>query len=169
MLIQIRKHFLPAGLWLILLAVGCQPMVQTIPKVELSRTPEIKINLKNETSGTLIILPAPDQPAGTPIDLIPGQDTELKFYLIRIADLEKTDYSWMRPVRGSETNMIISDDRVSYIDVQGEDGLIRLRTDQGRLWQLLLDIESCHEAQDVVDEIVLTGAPDPITPTALCE
>ena len=169
MLVQIRKHFLLAGFLLILLAVGCQSTVQTISKVELSRTPEIKFNLKNETSGNLIILPVPDPSAGTPIDLIPGKDTELKFYLIRIADLEKTDYSWMRPVRGSETNMIISGDRVSYIDVQGEDGLIRMRNDQGRLWQLLLDIESCLEAQDVVDEIVITGPPDPIMPTALCE
>jgi hypothetical protein len=53
--------------------------------------------------------------------------------------------------------------------VQGEDGLIRMRNHQGRLWQLLLDIESCFEYQNVVEEIIITGPPDPIMPTAVCE
>ena len=169
MLIQKRKHILLTGILLVLVAIGCQPTARTISKVELSRIPEIKFNLKNETSGTLTILPAQEHSSGTPIELIPGKDTQVIFSLVRIADLEKTSHSWMRPVRGSETNMIISDDAVRYIDVQGEDGLIRMRNHQGRLWQLLLDIESCFEYQNVVEEIIITGPPDPIMPTAVCE
>jgi len=160
MLVPKRKHFLLTGFLLILLVFGCQPKVKTISKVELSRTPEIKFILKNETAGTLKILPVIDP-------LSDGRP--LSFYLVRVADLEKTNHSWMRPVRGSETNMIISGDAVSYIDVQGEDGVIRMRNDQGRLWTLLLDIESCYEYHDVVEEIIITGAPDPILPTAVCE
>jgi hypothetical protein len=169
MLVPKRKHFLLTGFLLILLVFGCQPKVKTISKVELSRTPEIKFILKNETAGTLKILPVIDPLSDPSIDLSPGKGRPLSFYLVRIADLEKTNHSWMRPVRGSETNMIISGDAVSYIDVQGEDGLIRMRNDQGRMWTLLLDIESCYEYHDVVEEIIITGPPDPILPTAVCE
>ena len=75
----------------------------------------------------------------------------------------------MRPVKGSETNIIVTNDPVRYIDVQGEDGLIQMRNDQNRLWKLLLDIQSCLEHQNIVEEIIITGPPDPIIPRPVCE
>jgi hypothetical protein len=169
MLIQPKKYALLAGVLLLTLVFGCQHRVKTIPKVELSRTPEITFSLKNDTSGNLRILPAGAPSGGTPINLSPGSGMSLTFYVVRIANLEETGHSWMKPVRGSETSMIISDDPVTYIDIQGEDGLIQMRTDQNQLWTLLLDVESCFGSQNIVEEIIVSQEPDSILPTAVCE
>ena len=171
MLIQNRNSVLLTGVLVLLLAFGCQHLVDEIPKVELSRSPEITFNLKNDTSGNLRVLPAQDPEKGPQHNLVPGDNLPIKFYLFRIGNLEETQYEWKKLVPGSETSMIIAEDpkNISYITVQGEDGLIQIRTDQDRLWKLLLDVESCFEAQSVVDEIVITGPPAPILPTAVCE
>jgi hypothetical protein len=171
MLIQNRNCVLLTGILLLLLAFGCQHLVDEIPKVELSRSPEITFNLKNDTSGNLRVLAAQDAAKGPYYNLAPGGTLPIKFYLLRVGNLEETQYEWKKLVPGSETNMIITGDpkNISYITVQGEDGLIQMRTDQGRLWKLLLDVESCFETQSVVDEILITGPPDPISPTTVCE
>ena len=171
MLTQKRYVVLLTGILLLLGAFGCQHRVEEIPKVELSRSPEITFSLKNNTSGNLRILSAQDPEKGPQYNLVPGGNLPIKFYLIQVGNLEETQYEWKRLVRGSETNMIIAADPKGegYITVQGEDGLIRMRTEQNRLWKLLLDVESCFETQSAVDEIVITGPPDPILPTAVCE
>ena len=171
MLIQNRSCLLLTVILLLSLAFGCQHRVDEIPKVELSRSPEITFNLKNDTAGNLRVLAAQDPAKSPPYKVVPGGSLPIKFYLLRVGNLEETQYDWKKLVPGSETTMIIAEDpkRISYITVQGEDGLIRIRTDQDRLWKLLLDVESCFEAQSIVDEIVITGPPDPILPTAVCE
>ena len=169
MLVQNRKNFLLASVLLLIMAAGCQSQVRTIPKIELFGTPEIQFFLQNGTSGNLRILPVPDQSGAGIIDLNPGARTRLTFRWVTLANLEKTEYSWMRPVKGSETNIIVTNDPVRYIDVQGEDGLIQMRNDQNRLWKLLLDIQSCLEHQNIVEEIIITGPPDPIIPRPVCE
>lgn len=169
MLVQKRKNPLLASVLLLILVAGCQSQVRTIPKIELFRSPEIQFFLKNGTSGNLRILPVQDQSGAAFIDLNPGAHTRLTFRWVTVANLEKTEYSWMKPVTGSETNIIVTNDPVRYIDVQGEDGLIQMRNDQNRLWKLLLDIQSCLEHQNIVDEIIVTGPPDPIIPRPLCE
>ena len=171
MLIQNRNCTLLTGILILLLAFGCRHKVDEIPKVELSRSPEIKFTLKNGTSGNLRILSTQGSEKGPRHNLAPGGSLPIKFYLFRVGNLEETQYEWKKVVPGSETTMIIAEDpkNISFITVQGEDGLIRIRTEQDRLWKLLLDVESCFDAQSVVDEIVITGPPDPILPTAVCE
>jgi hypothetical protein len=129
----------------------------------------LRLTLKNDTSGHIKIIPAKDEQDGPHIDLMPGSRTDLTFQLVKIADLEATDYSWMRPVTGSETNLVITNNSVRYIDLEGEDGLIRIRNNQDRLWKFLLDVESCLENPNVIEEIVITGPPEAGIPIDLCE
>ncbi len=169
MLISKRYFVFLTGLLVLLLAIGCQPKVKIIPKVELARSDEIQFMLKNGTSGNLRILSAQNPTSDPHLGLAPDRSEPIRFYLIRVANLEEIQPSLMKPVRGSETNMIITEDKVSYVGVQGEDGLIRMRTEQDQLWELLLDIQYCFDSQNVVEEIIISGPPDPILPTAVCE
>jgi hypothetical protein len=155
--------------FLLLFPLGCPHQVETIPKVELHRTSILRLTLQNDTSSHIKIIPAKDEQGGPHIDLMPGSRTDLTFQLVKIADLEATDYSWMRPVAGSETNLVITNNPVRYIDLEGEDGLIRIRNNQDRLWKFLLDVESCLENTNVIEEIVITGPPEAGIPIDLCE
>ena len=169
MLVFQRKIALTLGLLILLFTVSCSHTVTTVKKVELNRTPELSLAVRNATSGAIQILPAQDETGGAVIDLAPQEQAMISFQLFTIADLEKTDFSWMRRIKGSETNVIETRDSVRYIDMHGEDGLIRIRNAQEQLWQLLLDLGSCMDHPYVIEELSITGPPDAGIPVDLCE
>lgn len=116
-------------------------------------------------------MPAVDENSGGLIELVPGETTLLSFQLIKIADLEKTDRQWLRLINGSETYLIETTAPIRYIDIQGNDGLIRMRDDQGTLWKFLLNFENCPEQHNpnFIDEISITGPPEAGVPVSMCK
>ncbi len=169
MLIFQRKIVLAISLLFLLFTVSCSHTVATVKKVELNRTPELNLVVKNTTTDVIKILPAQDETRGAAIDLAPQQQAEISFQLFTIADLVTTDYSWMQRIKGSETNIIETRDPVRYIDMQGEDGLILIRNAQDQLWQFLLDLGSCMDHPHVIEALSIKGPPEAGIPVDLCE
>lgn len=169
MLVDLRKIALAASLLVLVFTAGCYHTVPVIRKVELNQTPELKLTVRNAATEWIKILPALDQTGSTPIELAPEELAKISFRLFTIADLEETRYSWMRMIQGSETHIIESADPVRFIDIQGEDGLILVRGAQDQLWQFLLDLDSCMELPNVIEELPISGPPEAGIPVDLCE
>ena len=90
----------------VLFSTGCFHQVKPIPKVELYRTTPHSLLLRNNTAGTLELLPVKDVKSKAAIELAPGDTASISFRLIKIADMEPTDRQWMRLIDGSELVII---------------------------------------------------------------
>lgn len=155
----------------VFLVTGCVHLVEPVYRIELKRSDIHRLVVKNETGEEIIILSAKDAEDAVPLSVPANGFGRVVFSLVVIADLEQSEFAWFRIIEGSEAILLHTDSAYRYIDMEGIDALLRVKTAGGEKWNFLLSLEGCPTKSTTVEEHVLSinGPPEAGIPIDLCE
>jgi hypothetical protein len=92
--------------------------------------------VKNETPDEIQIFPAPGL-IGEPLAIKPGESIAMNFMVSRKASLDKSgnpsDHGWTVEI----------DKQNRFLGMKGGDGLLRIKTSKGQLWEYRIDLGKC--------------------------
>ena len=153
------------------LVTGCVHQVEPVYRIELKRSDIHRLLVKNETGKEITIEPAKDAEDAAPLSVPANGSVRVVFSLVEIADLEQSEFGWFRIIEGSEAILLHTDPAYRYIDMEGIDALLRVKTAGGEKWNFLLSLEGCPMKSTTVEEHVLSidGPPEAGIPIDLCE
>lgn len=92
--------------------------------------------VKNETSDEVHIFPAPGS-IGEPLVLKPGESISMNFMVNRKASLDESG----NPTEDGWTVEI--DKQHKFLGMRDTDGLLRIKTSKGELWEYKIDLGKC--------------------------
>lgn len=132
------------------------------------------IVVRNVTAGPLLLLPAPDAPAGAAlITIAPGANASIRFDLARVVRvnlLSRSDHGWFYDKGDQASVRLTSANAARYIDMAGPDAMFRLKRADGEIWEFRVELGDClfDKAPGESYEVKIEGPPDLVTPLRLC-
>jgi len=155
----------------VFLVTGCVHQVKPVYRIELKRSDIHRLVVKNQTGEEITILSAKDAEDPVPLSVPANGFARVVFSLVEIADLEQSEFGWFRIIEGSETILLHTNSDYRYLDMEGIDALLCVKTASGEKWNFLLSLEGCPMKSTAVEEHVLSiyGPPEAGIPIDLCE
>jgi hypothetical protein len=155
-------------IFLIVTVIGCGK--KTAKRINPESLPPAFLQIltvKNETPNEVQIFPAPGS-IGEPLALKPGESIAMNFMVDITASVDESgnpkDNGWVVEI----------DKQNRFLGMKGADGLLRIKTSNGQLWEYRIDLGKCwfeNKPPTKDHELIIhEKGPDQRTPAvALCE
>lgn len=150
------------------MVIGCGKKTATqINPESLPPTFSQILIVKNETPDEVHIFPAPGS-IGEPLALKPGESISMNFMVDRKASLDESG-------NPTEDGWVVEIDKQNrFLGMRDADGLLRIKTSKGQLWEYRIDLGKCwFENKPPTEDhelIIHEKGPDQSAPAVkLCE